>query len=95
MQKYTQKCETYTPPTADHAAAFKIVSDPSVHGTTGPIQSGHSAYIFDIVKTWVPTWVSRFLPPLARKEGLREADLAFRSIFFLLSQRTGSYGILG
>ncbi|KAL7415432.1 hypothetical protein BDY24DRAFT_369258 [Mrakia frigida] len=56
MQKYTQKCETFTPPTDEQVATFGIVANPSVHGDSGPIHSGNSAYIFDIVKEWVPTW---------------------------------------
>ena len=39
-----------------------MVLDESAHGSTGPIQSGFSEYIFDAVANWVPAWITLGLP---------------------------------
>ena len=39
-----------------------MVIDEDRHGTTGPIQTGMSEYIFDAVANWIPAWVTLGLP---------------------------------
>jgi choline dehydrogenase len=50
------QAENFTAPRPDQTETFQISYDYSVHGYNGPIQSGYSAYIYDSVKSWVPTW---------------------------------------
>lgn len=52
------QAENFTAPTAEQQSTFSIVADISAHGTEGPIQAGFSAYIYDAVKYWVPTFTA-------------------------------------
>jgi len=58
MTKYINKAETYHPPTDAQIAASGYVGDASVHGTDGPIQAGYSAFWYDGVNNWIPSWKS-------------------------------------
>ncbi|WVW80638.1 hypothetical protein I302_102624 [Kwoniella bestiolae CBS 10118] len=58
VNKYIKKSENYTAPSADVKSKFSMTSDSSLHGTSGPIQVGHTAYIFDEVAKWIPAWVT-------------------------------------
>jgi choline dehydrogenase len=56
------QAETFTAPNASQQAKFGMVIDESAHGSTGPVQTGMSEYIFDAVANWIPAWVSLGLP---------------------------------
>ncbi|WWC98368.1 hypothetical protein V866_005259 [Kwoniella sp. B9012] len=58
INKYIKKSENYTAPTADVKSKFSMTSDPSLHGSGGPIQVGHTQYIFDEVAKWIPAWIT-------------------------------------
>lgn len=56
MTKYINKAETYHPPTDEQIAASGYVGDASAHGTDGPIQAGYSAFWYEGVNNWIPSW---------------------------------------
>ena len=59
MTKYINKAETFHPPTqAQIDASGGYVYDASAHGTDGPIQAGYSAYWYEGVNNWIPSWES-------------------------------------
>ncbi|WWC72758.1 uncharacterized protein I206_106722 [Kwoniella pini CBS 10737] len=58
VNKYIKKSENYTAPSADVKSKFSMESDPSLHGSGGPIQIGHTEYIFDEVAKWIPAWIT-------------------------------------
>lgn len=41
-----QQAETFTPPTAEFAKAGNISWDPSLRGTSGPVQYSYANYFF-------------------------------------------------
>lgn len=52
------QAEKFNAPNASQTEKFSIPHDASVHGDSGPINSGYSEYIYDAVANWVPTWVA-------------------------------------
>ncbi|TXT11199.1 hypothetical protein VHUM_01950 [Vanrija humicola] len=56
VDKYIKKSENYVPPEPAQAAQFHIPGDASAHGKGGPIQIGHTQYIYPITENWIPTW---------------------------------------
>ncbi|WOO79069.1 Glucose oxidase [Vanrija pseudolonga] len=56
VDKYIKKSENFVPPDAAQASEFHIPSNVSAHGQGGPIQIGHTQYIFPITSNWIPTW---------------------------------------
>ncbi|KAL7410465.1 hypothetical protein BDY24DRAFT_399921 [Mrakia frigida] len=56
MTKYINKAETFHLPTDEQIAASGYVGDASVHGTDGPIQAGYSAFWYEGVNNWIPSW---------------------------------------
>jgi hypothetical protein len=76
------QAENFTAPRPDQTETFQISYDYSVHGYNGPIQSGYSAYIYDSVKSWVPTWeVSK--PALLQHSPLPRVWLTSLSLLFI------------
>lgn len=56
LKQYINKAENFTAPTADQIALSGGVFDASVHGTSGPIQAGFSAFWYDGYSKWIPAW---------------------------------------
>ncbi|EUC61195.1 GMC oxidoreductase [Rhizoctonia solani AG-3 Rhs1AP] len=67
IQSYHKKSETFHAPPADQQTKFGMTIDASVHGTSGPIQTTMSEYIYDPVSNWVSTLVN---------VGMKKGDLA-------------------
>ena len=61
--KYINKAENYSAPTAEQIAYSNGGEfDASVHGTSGPIQAGFSAYWYGGYEKWIPAWESLGFP---------------------------------
>ncbi|KEP49713.1 GMC oxidoreductase [Rhizoctonia solani 123E] len=67
IQSYHKKSETFHAPPADQQTKFGMTIDAGAHGTSGPIQTTMSEYIYDPVSNWVPTLVN---------VGMKKGDLA-------------------
>ncbi|KEP51255.1 GMC oxidoreductase [Rhizoctonia solani 123E] len=67
IQSYHKKSETFHAPPADQQTKFGMTIDASVHGTSGPIQTTMSEYIYDPISNWVSTFVN---------VGMKKGDLA-------------------
>ncbi|CUA68292.1 Versicolorin B synthase [Rhizoctonia solani] len=67
IQRYHQKSETFHAPPADQQTKYGMTIDDSAHGTSGPIQTTMSEYIYDPIANWVPTLVN---------VGMKKGDLA-------------------
>ncbi|CAE6479270.1 unnamed protein product [Rhizoctonia solani] len=67
IQSYHKKSETFHTPPADQQTKFGMTIDAGAHGTSGPIQTTMSEYIYDPISNWVPTLVN---------VGMKKGDLA-------------------
>ncbi|KAG8729247.1 hypothetical protein FRC11_009227, partial [Ceratobasidium sp. 423] len=67
IQHYYKKSETFHAPPADQQTKFGMAIDTNAHGTSGPIQTTMSEYIYDPIANWVPTLVN---------VGMKKGDLA-------------------
>ncbi|KAJ1301823.1 hypothetical protein OPQ81_009051 [Rhizoctonia solani] len=67
IQHYFKKSETFHAPPAEQQTKFGMTIDADAHGTSGPIQTTMSQYIYDPISNWVPTLVN---------VGMKKGDLA-------------------
>lgn len=64
LQPYYLKSESYNPPTAEISSQIDTTYiEPSVHGTSGPLQSTFPPFFDDFFTSWVPTYESVGLGP--------------------------------
>ncbi|KAF8755930.1 GMC oxidoreductase family [Rhizoctonia solani] len=63
----TTKSETFHAPPAEQQSKYGMTIDADAHGTSGPIQTTMSEFIYDPVSNWVPTLVN---------VGMKKGDLA-------------------
>ncbi|QRW24890.1 GMC oxidoreductase [Rhizoctonia solani] len=67
IQHYHKKSETFHAPPAEQQSKYGMMIDADAHGTSGPIQTTMSEFIYDPVSNWVPTLVN---------VGMKKGDLA-------------------
>ncbi|GAB1528492.1 hypothetical protein RhiTH_011686 [Rhizoctonia solani] len=67
IQHYHKKSETFHAPPAEQQSKYGMTIDADAHGTSGPIQTTMSEFIYDPVSNWVPTLVN---------VGMKKGDLA-------------------
>ncbi|CAE6440712.1 unnamed protein product [Rhizoctonia solani] len=67
IQHYFKKSETFHAPPAEQQTKFGMTIDTGAHGTSGPIQTTMSQFIYDPISNWVPTLVN---------VGMKKGDLA-------------------
>ncbi|CAE6453873.1 unnamed protein product [Rhizoctonia solani] len=67
IQHYFKKSETFHAPPAEQQTKFGMTIEDAAHGTSGPIQTTMSQFIYDPVSNWVPTLVN---------VGMKKGDLA-------------------
>lgn len=67
ISHYHKNSETFHAPSADKQTKFGMTIDADAHGTSGPIQTTMSEFIYDPITNWVPTLVN---------VGMKKGDLS-------------------
>ncbi|WRT70888.1 uncharacterized protein IL334_007887 [Kwoniella shivajii] len=70
INNYIKKAENYTAPSTDVQNKFGMTVQTENHGHSGPIQVGHTEYIFDEVAKWIPAWKTLGFPSIDNAAGI-------------------------